>query len=161
MNILCRFGFHKWLEWFIDTEDLSRGSYRECRRCGRKQKYRFYSNWTDGWADNPGDLSMTHKTDKPKTAEKCPMCGEYESHFVPPCLGKEGFFVCKPKPDKQINTPLKVNQDCESCALHEAMKQEVAKGVFDRIENAGFGIPLALTKQSQKDYQQLKKEFGL
>jgi len=28
----------------------------------------------------------------------CPNCGEYvhNGHFVPPCFGEDGFYICKP-----------------------------------------------------------------
>lgn len=29
----------------------------------------------------------------PKT--KCPNCGKYEAHFVPPSMGDSGFFICR------------------------------------------------------------------
>lgn len=29
----------------------------------------------------------------------CSECGEKGSHFVPPCFGDIGFFICNPPPD--------------------------------------------------------------
>ena len=35
---------------------------------------------------------------KPKIKRTpCPNCGKFGSHFVPPCVGDPGFFICKTK----------------------------------------------------------------
>lgn len=34
---------------------------------------------------------------KPFGADRCSNCGEYGSHFVPPCFGDAGFFICEKK----------------------------------------------------------------
>ena len=35
-----------------------------------------------------------------KKSSICMNCGEEGSHFVPPSLGEEGFFMCKPMSPK-------------------------------------------------------------
>ena len=34
---------------------------------------------------------------KPFGGDRCPNCGEYGAHFVPPSFGDEGFFICEKK----------------------------------------------------------------
>ena len=34
---------------------------------------------------------------KPFDANRCPNCGEYGPHFVPPSFGEPGFFICEKK----------------------------------------------------------------
>lgn len=34
---------------------------------------------------------------KPFGANRCPNCGEYGPHFVPPSFGDKGFFICEKK----------------------------------------------------------------
>jgi len=29
-----------------------------------------------------------------KNPDRCPNCGEYGPHFVPPSFGDKGFFIC-------------------------------------------------------------------
>ena len=54
---------------------------------------------------------------------RCPNCGEYGLHFVPPSCGEEGFFLCEkriPKANTKTNQPLKM--DGLSCELLESCK---------------------------------------
>ena len=38
---------------------------------------------------------------RPFGSNRCPNCGEYGSHFAPPSLGEEGFFICKKKVESE------------------------------------------------------------
>jgi hypothetical protein len=54
-------------------------------------------NWY-GVIPNEVELSKT----KPYGFDRCLNCGEYGSHFIPPCFGDKGFFICsKPKKTKE------------------------------------------------------------
>lgn len=35
------------------------------------------------------------KNDPVKYTPVCRNCGEYGSHFIPPCFGEDGFYYCK------------------------------------------------------------------
>lgn len=48
---------------------------------------------------------------KPFGANRCPNCGEYAAHFVPPSFGDPGFFICEKRITKE-NT--KTNQPLDS-----------------------------------------------
>jgi len=37
---------------------------------------------------------------------RCPQCGKFEPHFVPPSLGEEGFFICDRQPHDEANCQL-------------------------------------------------------
>ena len=45
---------------------------------------------------------------QPFGRDRCPNCGEYDSHFVGPSFGEEGFFICKEKPNwrRELNKQL-------------------------------------------------------
>lgn len=47
---------------------------------------------------------------RPYGADRCPNCGEYGAHFVPPSLGEPGFFICKKKAEEALE---KVEQEEE------------------------------------------------
>lgn len=32
----------------------------------------------------------------PKYLSQCQNCGEYGSHFIPPCFGDDGYYFCTP-----------------------------------------------------------------
>ena len=51
---------------------------------------------------------------------RCSMCGEYASHFVPPSFREEGFFTCKKRITKaDTKTNQAVKMDGLSCQLFE------------------------------------------
>jgi len=43
---------------------------------------------------------------------RCPNCGEWGPHFVPPSCGESGFYICK-----SINNFEIVTAQCEKCQL--------------------------------------------
>lgn len=40
----------------------------------------------------------------------CPNCGERGRHFMPPCFGEEGRYICEPKAEWQL---VSFSSDCD------------------------------------------------
>lgn len=48
---------------------------------------------------------------------KCVRCGEDGPHFVPPCFGETGFFICDPNDGpRPSRTPDNYVMPCGACA---------------------------------------------
>ena len=56
---------------------------------------------------------------------RCPNCGEYGLHFVPPSCGEEGFFLCEKRIPK-ANT--KTNQSLQPTAKGSGDTKAVHSG---------------------------------
>lgn len=45
--------------------------------------------------DTPLEIEVEASASEPAHQLACPACGAQEAHYVPPRLGKDGYFTCR------------------------------------------------------------------